>query len=359
MRMRKSFLAVTVLLILMMVLAGCSSPEPTEEAEKIVIRQVGMDDQEITVEQLKEYEAVEEDVESVNSSGEVTPYSVKGALLSDVLADMEIVQGELDAIRLIAGDGYSIEVNNEVLMSRDIILAYEIDGEPLLEDTRPIRIIIPEERAMYWVRNLVTIEIVQLEASVPVTEVTIIETAVQGLAENDYLLDGETQKGVKTTDLAVWDGDTDPRVHLLSVDDLEKFETWENFSKGLILWTGSEAPAFVSEDLPLGMHVKEIYWFTVEHQGYLSAVRADEKLDEKMVGEQSGVSLQEALSAMGFRDNAGIRLVAADGYSVEIAAGDIEKGILYVDDEGRACTAFSDLAKNTSVKDLMKIEVVE
>ena len=54
-----------------------------------------------------------------------------------------------------------IEVPHEILAARDIIFAYEIDGKPLAEKAKPIRAVLPEERAMYWVRNLKTVEILR------------------------------------------------------------------------------------------------------------------------------------------------------------------------------------------------------
>ena len=356
----KKRFAVIAAVILALLLAGCSGdPEPQGEAEKIVISQAGAADTEITVEELMAYTPVERDVESINSSGEVTPYKVKGTLFAEVLADMGLVQTELDAVRLIAGDGYSIEVGQEVLASRELILAYEMDGEPLFEESRPVRMIIPEERAMYWVRNLVRIEILQTEESAEVSEIYVIETAAAGLDKEDYLSDSEIQQAVATTDLVAWSDEELPAVHFLSVDGLAKNETWENFTKGLIMVTGPENPAFVGEDLPKGMHVKEILWFTADHKGFVSAVNVQKKLTTVTVDGNTGVSLSEILTGIGFKENIGILLTAADGYSMTIAEADVSKGIMYINDEGKASVMFDGLPRNTAVKDIMKITVAE
>ena len=356
---RKGVLVMALILVLL--LAGCSSnePEPQGGAEKIIIRQTGTDDREFTVEQLKAYAPVERNVESISSSGEVTPYSVKGALFADVLADMGLIQTDLAGIRLVAGDGYAIEVGPEVLASREIILAYEVDGEPLFADSRPIRIIIPDERAMYWVRNLTEIEILPGRAAVAVSEIQIIETVVGGLAQEEYLSDNEVQQSVSTTDLVLWEGDDFPVVHIYSVDGLAKNETWENFAKGRIMWTGSDAPAFVGEDLPKGMHVKKILWFAADHKAFLSAVHAQEKYSALTVEGNTGVALTDIFTDSGFQETANILLTAADGYTVTVAREDIGKGIIYVNTEGQACVVFAGLPRNTMVKAVTKIEAVE
>jgi hypothetical protein len=356
----KRMTALILVVILTLLLAGCSNaPDPQVDVEKIIITRAGSADRELTVEQLKEYTAVERDVESVNSSGDVTPYTVKGALFSDVLNDMELIQMELDAIRLVAGDGYSIEVGQEVLASREIILAYEVDGEPLFEDSRPIRIIIPEERAMYWVRNLVKIEILQTEAPVEVSEIYVIETAAADLEQQEYLSDSEIQQAVATTDLVSWTDANVPSVRLLSVDGLAKNETWENFSKGVIMLTGADAPAFVGEDLPKGMHVKEILWLAADHRGFVSAANVQKKFSSVTVDGNTGISLSEVLAGIGFIEDTGILLTASDGYSVSITREDVSKGIIYLNDEGKACVIFDGLPRNTSVKAILKISVVE
>jgi len=98
-------------------------------------------------------------VVAVNSAGEESPFSATGARFSDLLATYGKEQENMEKIRLIAGDGYSIEVPGHVLRERAIILAYLIDGKPLDERDAPLRVVIPEERAMYWVRNLSKIEV--------------------------------------------------------------------------------------------------------------------------------------------------------------------------------------------------------
>lgn len=68
---------------------------------------------------------------------------------------MEFRQENTLRIRLSGSDGYSIEVPAEILANRDIILAYLVNGKSLDERKQPLRAIILEERAVYWVRTLI------------------------------------------------------------------------------------------------------------------------------------------------------------------------------------------------------------
>lgn len=194
-------LTLILLLLLAMTAAGCAAQDPAavdggdqgEQAaaleggeqgvppgagDRFVIVTEDQAETEITVESLKELLPVSKQVEAVRRGGETTQYAVKGALLADVLLGIGKSQADLWAIRLEAGDGYSIEVPQEILKTRQIILAYEVDGKPLEDDARPVRVIIPEERAMYWVRNLIRIEILTPEPAAAVTELVFIESAV-------------------------------------------------------------------------------------------------------------------------------------------------------------------------------------
>lgn len=96
----------------------------------------------------------------------------------------------------------------------------------------------------------------------------------------EYLYDGSADQAVKAADLVNWrlPGEY-PMIRFLARDGLDKNETWDNFAKGLIKWSGKDAPAFVSEELPRGMNIKEVLWFTAGHKGFASAAMAQEKFD--------------------------------------------------------------------------------
>lgn len=371
MSIRRGWLTLILLSLLTMAAAGCAANDQAavecgEQAaaaaggDRFIIAQSGQMEIDVTVESLKELPPVSKQVEAVRRGGETTQYAVKGALLADLLSGIGKSQADLYAIRLEAGDGYSIEVPKEILQTREIILAYEVDGKPLADDARPVRVVIPEERAMYWVRNLVRMEILTPEAVAAVTELVIIESAVQTMEHVQYLYDGSADQAVKAPDLVNWQLPGEyPMIRFLARDGLDKNETWENFSKGLIKWSGKDAPAFVSEELPKGMNIKEILWFTAGHKGFTSAAMAQEKFDAVVSGEIIGIALPELLESIGFQSDVSLRLTAADDSAVEIGSGDIPGGILYLAPDGMPALVFPDLGEDAAVKGLLKLEAIE
>jgi hypothetical protein len=366
---------IALLLILLLSAAACSTPaaDPAEngsqageqpagqEGEKIVISGLESTDIELTVEEIKDIEPVTVDATAVSSSGEENQYTVTGPLFDDLLKKYGKSQKDLAAIRLVAGDGYSIEVPPEVLQSRDLILAHTIDGQPLDEKTKPIRAVIPEERAMYWIRNLVKIEVLESAPQAEVGKVYILETLISQANAEDYTYYESTDRAVKVEELLALLGlDNLPdTASFVASDGFEKNEQMDIFSKGYIKFTGEDAPLFLSPDLPKGMYIKNIYLCTMGDTALVSQEMAAEVLGTKEVEDKTGVDLKELINGTGLADADNYLITAADGYTVEILREDREKGVVFKNSKGQITTFFEGLPKNTQVKDFLSIEGIE
>jgi hypothetical protein len=366
---------IALLLILILSAAACSTPAagPAEngsqageqpagqEGEKIVISGLESTDIEVTVEEIKDLEPVTVDATAVSSSGEENQYTVTGPLLDDLLKKHGKSQSDLAGIRLVAGDGYSIEVPPEVLQSRDLILAHTIDGQPLDEKTKPIRAVIPEERAMYWIRNLIKIEVLEGAPQAEVGKVYILETLISQASAEDYTYYESTDRAVKVEELLALLGldDLPDTASFVASDGFEKNEQLDIFSKGYIKFTGEDAPLFLSPDLPKGMYIKNIYLCTMGDTALVSQEMAAEVLGTKEVEDKAGVDLKELINGTGLADADKYLITAADGYTVEILREDREKGVVFKNSKGQITTFFEGLPKNTQVKDFLSIEGIE
>ena len=284
-----------------------------------------------------------------------------GGLLGELLEIHGISQIELNGIRVTAVDGYSMEIPSEVLKNRDIILAYEIDGKPLLEKNRPVRIIIPGERAMYWVSAVSTIEISggeQTTADGKSEKILMFDTAILNLDKQDYEHYESLEKAIKINDLL---NEFVPKgggqVLIKAADGLQRNETRETFENAFIKITGKDSPMFLSPDLPKGMHVKNLLWFSVEKVAFLTVDRALETYSKSTLGDIKGISLKEILEDLDLEQGDIYVFTANDKYSVEIPKDDIHKGILYKTDDGSIRVSFEGLGKNTTVKNLLSIEI--
>jgi hypothetical protein len=75
-------------------------------------------------------------------------------------------------------------------------------------------------------------------------------------------------------------------------------------------------------------------------------------------GNQS-IKLSDIFSACGISASEKYLFKSLDGYTAEIESASIEKGFIYIQDNGLAAVYFEGLAKNTKVKDLIYIGIIE
>lgn len=354
---------------LIFIFSGCSGSEvPSSDVsqegsssleEYIIMKGLGEEEISISVEEIKGLQAISKEVTSISSTGEENTFQATGALLEDVLKQRSFNQKDLMGLRIVAGDGYSIEVPKEIVGNRDIILAYEMNGAPLDEQSRPLRVVIPDERAMYWVGNLETIEILEKIEKSEIHKLLFIEALGEIADVEDYIYYDSIDKAIKIQDLLKSFGEesTSKTVYIKAVDGLEKNETLPIFQEGYIKVTGADVPAFLSPNMPKGMYVKHILYFSYDTTAWVAYEKAQEKLGTLNLEDREGISVEELLKEIGLHEGEAYIFTAIDGYAVEVDASDLGEGIIYLDEKGRLNTYFKGLPKNTSIKDLLSVEV--
>lgn len=366
----KKHRAITIFIImtLILTLTSCNKAVDTEKStaeipNKITISGLDKEDINVSIDDIKELEKVNKDVVAVTASGEKNEMNVSGGLLEELLQKYSKSQKDFSAIRFVALDGYSIDIPSEILKNRDIILTYEIDGEPLFEESKPLRIVIPDERAMYWVRSLSKIEIIggreEKQANKQTNKIIIFDTVISNLKQEDYEYYESMDKVIRTDELLkkfAMDNVED-EIFIKAADGLEKGESNQVFKDAYIKTTGKEAPMFLSPDMPKGMTVKNILWFSAGNTSFLSMDKVSEYFEEASSDNIKGVFLKDIMNDINLSEGDTYIFSARDGYSVEILPEDIGSGILYKNEEDSIEVYFPDLKKNKSVKDLLSIEV--
>jgi len=162
--LKRLAIALMMIITVTILFSGCSSSRGKTSGspdEVLTIVWKG-GETEIRISELMDLDYVEREISAIDSENEDCVRLVKGVLLEDVLNDyIGIGLSGICSIRFSAGDGYVIEIPPETVEKSEIILAYEIDGEPLQEESKPVRAIIPDERTLYWVKNLVEVELIE------------------------------------------------------------------------------------------------------------------------------------------------------------------------------------------------------
>ncbi|MHA2226475.1 MAG: molybdopterin-dependent oxidoreductase [Candidatus Hodarchaeales archaeon] len=87
----------------------------------------------------------------------------RGILLSDILSLVQVEEGAIDVI-FIGADGYSSSLTMSEASQRDVLLAYEMNGEPLpVGQGFPLRVVAPGHFGYKWVMWVYEIRVVDYE----------------------------------------------------------------------------------------------------------------------------------------------------------------------------------------------------
>jgi len=308
MKKKTILLLLAVLFTIAFVLGGCgaAAQAPAASQEKITVTGLEKGDISLTLDDIKAAKTFAGKVEGADSSGKPVNYDIKGAYFGDILEKNGYKQQDLAGIRIVSTDGYSIQVSQEILAARDVILAYEMDGKPLDKDNAPMRIFIPNERAMYWARMVSKIEVLAAAAADTVNGIFLMESLYKSSDYEDYEFIGQKYKALNTKNiLQEYPGSGGDVVLMTAADGLAKNETLENFYKGAINMTGDDTPEFFSNTLPSGMFVKNLMLFKYGGNAFLFAAKASEK--------------DKALTLQGVAD--ACKLAQAESYTLKFQDG--------------------------------------
>lgn len=357
-------LALFLILIMVLPFAACASNKQETSALqyqgnlKIVSANETI---EIPFNDIYKMESVTRNVNSVTSSGEEVSNEVLGVLLSSVLSENGIKQEELNSIRLVAGDGYAIDVPTEIVTEKEIILAYEFDGNPLKEKKQPLRAAIDDVRSMYFVSNLTKIElnpIAEDNVDESISKAIILETEAKQIELHEYTYYENVDKAIKVTELfGKYKVKEDGSSEFVAEENFTKTEKNEVLGTGYFKITGENSPLFISPDLPKGMHVKNFLTLSSDDIVFVSAKQMINYLPTRQVNGVTGAKLEEVVDSIHMNSDY-YTLTSLDGYKVEVTKDSLEHGIISVNDEGLYKVSFdSTMPKSASVKDIHTISV--
>jgi hypothetical protein len=364
-----------VVLMVLMVFGGCAASETSESSESPATVEAGYHyagDLMVTGEgvsfaiaydDIYQREAVTREVKNISSSGEESVNQVKGIVLGDLLEEHGLSQGDYSSMRFTAADGYAIDVPHEILAEKEIILAYEFDGEALGEKKMPLRVAIDDVRSMYYVSNLASIEFFSETVEEAVVEsndrkIVFIETASQGIPSEVYTYYENEDQAIMMKDLLATFVDVDfTKVEFVASDGFEKIESADVANQAYLKITGEEAPLFTGIDLPKGMNVKSVTVMDAANVSFVSAEQAKQLLGEFTTNDSVGVCLEQVVELTGLEGEYFV-LASNDGYAVEVTKSALKDAVVYVNNDGTNTVKFdAKYPKNTKVKNLLTITI--
>lgn len=329
------------------------------DSAKIIIHGLQAQEFAVTVGDLKKLPAVTKHAEATQSNGLRIKVDATGPLLDTFLRQYGKTQADFSRIRITAKDDYSVAVPAEVLKNRQIILSYINDGEPLQAKFQPLRIVIPEERAMYWVNDTDRIDFETGEVSKPAAKVVLLETAVKNLPQEDYQYFDSLDKAVKTKDLIAKFGDlSDPtvsNVYLKAGDGLEQNDTKAIFLNAYLKISGQDAPEFLAPQYPQGMHIKELLLFNYGRTAFFDCAQGQKILPAQVSDKRQGIAFSDLVKQVGLLNADHYKLSGADGSSLELALDQLSSALVSTNEQGTVSFTTGTPA-NQTISGLISIE---
>ena len=146
---------IVILLVTAMLLYMCSCGTDDIDISgysdaEIALEGISEETAAVTVKQLKAMDC--HTIKTESTSDKIGVVKATGVWLSDVLSEYGLEQGDFSRITIYGTDEYSAPLYKDFLKENRIMLAFGIDGQPLDENSAPVRIIIPESDSAYWTR---------------------------------------------------------------------------------------------------------------------------------------------------------------------------------------------------------------
>ncbi len=293
----------------------------------------------------------------ISSSGEVFEATISGFSLSELLGENGFSLEQIGSINFFASDGYVMSAPAETYADSDVYIMLSRDGENLAYP----RSCIPEQRSMYWVKNLTKIELIPYQTTLAreqakITRISFFREAVNDLESVQLNNRGEKVAAYSLRAYFEKYGHEVPAetVALIARDGHKKTEAAEIFLANYVTLEPEpgreeDPPLYFSEEMSLGMRVKQ-----------LEAVIAPP--DAVYFG--SEISIPDLFQLTGMETAENYRFIASDGYITEIPAAAIPFGTIYPDEKRGYIRAkfdgydFSGITGGGKVKYLLMIETV-
>ncbi len=283
----------SIIMIMLFALVGCKQEELVEDdfTTQITLEGLGTEVIVYTLEEIKELEAVEITAQSTTSDGDINVASIKGVYVADLLTAEGYNINDYESLKITAGDGYEIIVPPDVLSVRDIIVAYEQDGEAY-DQYGAFRTIIPDERAMYWVKGVASLDFEANLASTGMERIIFLDNLSAVMELEDYTYYDTVEQAVNLANLFQEFSNVDgvTSVTVIASDGLENDKDIDTASSAYLKLTGEDAPLFTGPTLPKGMQIKEVTYLKAGDTTFVALSAMEELPDLLALLSQSGVS---------------------------------------------------------------------
>ena len=272
----------------------------------------------IDTDEIKTYEQVEREVVLINTTGTHTNMKVKGPTLQALLDAEGIDLSSFEGIGITGRDGYYTLVGKEKLDVNEVILAWEVDGKPVKDEEKPVRVAIPNELGPYWVKMVSNIDLYEKISPKNITKVHMFDALTRGIEPYYYEYYGSKDKSIEVGKILSKFDEIDKKgfFTMAANDGLEKNETISLvIQRYFIKIEGENAPMNIAPGFKLGMNVKHMTHFSTTKDAVVFPEKMIDVVRTKFAGDEEGMLLEDVLLTAGMRweEGASFSAIASDG----------------------------------------------
>lgn len=337
--------------------------EKKGEEETFYIKYDGDKSIKITLNELKKFPVKKVKCILSKSTGTKTNITAEGPILKDVLEKYGVSMSRYEGIGITARDGYYALISKDIMENRDIILGLRFDGKDIPQDEKPIRVVIPEEFGVYWVKMVSDVE---LYSDIPQKNIKSVKM-FYSLTENikPYMFEyfGSKDESIEVSKILSKFKNVNSRgfFTMVSSDGLTKNETITMVKDRYYIKIGGEgAPMNVMANFKLGTNVKDMAFFSTTEDAVIFPEEMIKITGTLAIDKQSGMPLTKVLEKCGITGSikAKFVLIAMDGRKMELRTGEIKNCILVLNDK-KVTAIYKSPEGLKELDDLLEINKVE
>jgi len=309
----------------------------------------------VNIEELKSFPQVAVKTILQKTTGVKINIEASGSLLTDVLSKNGIDISKFEAIGITGRDNYYTMISKDIIQNRQIILGTVFDGKEILREEKPIRVVVPDEMGVYWVKMVNRIELYKHISPKDIRNVYVFDALTRDIEPYYYEYYGSKDRSVLVGKILSKFPSVDPNgfFTMTGSDGLVKNETISMVRDRYYIKTeGENAPMNISPAFKLGMNVKEMISFSTTTDAVIFPGVLLKVLVEEKDAQGKTMGMKAALEAAGMVLEAGdsLTIVDATGSEYPINGSELESAVL-IPSPDRTGAAWGGYA----VKDVLRI----
>ncbi len=271
----------------------------------------------INADSIREYDQVEADVTLINTTGTESKMNVKGPTLRHVLEKEGLDLAEYEGIGITGRDGYYTMVDRDKLTSNDVILVWEVDGKPIRDEDKPMRIAMPNELGPYWVKMVSNIDLYKMISPKNINKVHMFDALTRDIEPYYYEYYGSKDKSIEIGKILMKFDDIDDKGFFTmgASDGLVKNETISMVrQRYFIKIEGDNAPMNIAPAFKLGMNVKFMTYFSTTKDAVIFPEQMQDVVRTQETAGKTGFLVEDVLLTVGmsWTDDTVFKVVSAE-----------------------------------------------